>query len=200
MDRRDVPRRAMGPPSVRPRPGQGHRVRSLRPGLLPVHPDNPAAPPRVTARAALPGPPAHPADPAHPPDLSDGVPVTMHPGQDLHLALGRPLGELRVELAACTGRPELTHSALYVDDRRLDDHHVVGHPPLLAGAVLRTAPGPCPTPDLALAAPVHLAVLTGQGAGELLPLEVSVPVTAYGVRLRVRAGRRGGVRDRKSVV
>lgn len=122
------------------------------------------------------------------------MPVTMHPGQDVHLALARPLGELRAELAACTGRPELVHAPLYVDDRRLDDDHLVGHPPLLAGATLRTSPTPCPTPELALAAPVHLAVLTGPGAGDLLPLEVGPCVAAVGVRLRVRPGRRDGVR------
>ncbi|WP_217995616.1 FtsK/SpoIIIE domain-containing protein [Sanguibacter suarezii] len=121
----------------------------------------------------------------------------MHPGQHVHLAHARPLGELRAELAACTGRPELARSPLYVDDRRLDDHHVVGQPPLLAGATLRTSPGPCPTPELALAAPVHLAVLTGPGAGDLIPLDVGAPVTPPGVasvRVRVRPGRHGSIR------
>lgn len=123
--------------------------------------------------------------------------MTMHPGQHVHLAHARPLGELRAELAACTGRPELARSPLYVDDRRLDDHHVVGQPPLLAGATLRTSPGPCPTPELALAAPVHLAVLTGPGAGDLIPLDVGVAVTlpgVAGVRVRVRPGRHGSIR------
>ena len=129
--------------------------------------------------------------------------MTIHPDQHVHLAHARPLGELRAELAACTGRPELARSPLYVDDRRLDDHHVVGRPPLLAGATLRTSPGPCPTPERALAAPAHLAVLTGPGTGDLLPLEVSaapimLPITlpiavtcTDGVLLRVRSGRRG---------
>lgn len=162
-------------------------MRSLLPVPLPVSASPPAAGSVAGARSGTPTPfsPRPPADP------DAGIPVTMHPGQDIHLARARPLGELRAELAACTGRPELTHAPIYVDDRRLDDHHVVGHPPLLAGAVLRTTPSPCPTPERALAAPAHLAVLTGRRAGELLPLQAGEPVDAFGVRVRV--GRRGRV-------
>ncbi|MEP7792603.1 hypothetical protein [Sanguibacter sp. 25GB23B1] len=136
-----------------------------------------------------------PAPLLSPSDRPPGIPVTIHPGQDLHLRTGLPLGALRGAVAVATGRVELLDARLYVGDRALDEHHVVGHPPLVAGALLRTAPAaPDPTSS-ALEAPLHLAYLAGPRAGFLHPVvpgttSPSTGAVVPGVRVRVRAGRR----------
>lgn len=105
--------------------------------------------------------------PGSPPARASGIPVTIDPGQDVHLQRGRPLAELRDVLAACTGRPELRTAALHVDDVRLDDQHVVGQPPLVAGVTLRTIPVPGDGVAAALAADHHVAFLAGPLSGHL---------------------------------
>lgn len=141
-----------------------------------------------------------PAPPRAPSDRPPGVPVTIHPGQDVHLRTGQALGTLRSAIATATGRPELLDAPLHVGDRPLDDHHVVGQPPLVAGAVLRTAPARPDPAASALEAPLHLAYLAGPRTGLLHPV---VPGATWpsagavpGVRARVRTGRRDRLRVR----
>lgn len=131
---------------------------------------------------------------------ADGVSVTIAPAQDVTLRRGRPLAELRPELARCTGRPELAAAALFVGECRLDAHHVAGHPPLVSGAVVSTVSSPRDPAEHALAAAAHMAVLSGPGGGKLVALEYGIqqfPTLGAEVRLRRSrgaAGRAGAVR------
>lgn len=141
----------------------------------------------------------HVPAPLVPSDDSPGVPVTIRPGQDVHLRRGLPLGSLRSSVARVTGRHELARAQLYVGDHALDDHHVVGQPPLVAGALLRTTPA---APDLvssALESPLHLAHLAGPRTGFVHPVAAGAvwePIAGGlpGVRVQARTVRRSRLR------
>ncbi|MBI9114740.1 FtsK/SpoIIIE domain-containing protein [Sanguibacter suaedae] len=125
------------------------------------------------------------------PSTADGtVRVTVHPGQDVLVPRGLPLSDLRPALAACTGRAELLDSALHVTDRRLDEHHVVGHPPLVAGATLRTSPSRPSATERALEGSVHVAVLAGPGCGRLRRPDEPDLLDGTGLSVRLRSTRR----------
>ncbi|PFG32487.1 S-DNA-T family DNA segregation ATPase FtsK/SpoIIIE [Sanguibacter antarcticus] len=125
--------------------------------------------------------------------------MTIRPGQDVHLRRGLPLGSLRSSVARVTGRHELARAQLYVGDHALDDHHVVGQPPLVAGALLRTTPA---APDLvssALESPLHLAHLAGPRTGFVHPVAAGAvwePIAGGlpGVRVQARTVRRSRLR------
>jgi len=64
------------------------------------------------------------------------VRVTVHPGEDVLLPAGASLGACRAALADLLRRPELRHAPLTADGSPVADADVVGHRPLLPGAVL----------------------------------------------------------------
>jgi len=68
------------------------------------------------------------------------VRVTVHPGEDVLLPSGRPLGELRGQLAELLRRPEVGHGRLFVDEVELADESVVGERPLIEGATVWASP------------------------------------------------------------
>lgn len=101
--------------------------------------------------------------------------VTLHPATDVLLDAGTRLGDLRAGLADVACRPELLTAPLLVDGVPVDDDHRSGTRPLLPGATVSTArrrSGTAPRPRAldVLAAPWHVAVLTGADAGRLVPL------------------------------
>ncbi|MFC1444133.1 FHA domain-containing protein [Streptacidiphilus sp. N1-10] len=99
--------------------------------------------------------------------------------------VGTALGAVAVALAgAVAGRPgargtrSATHVHLYAGDQRLDERAVLGHPPLVDGAVLRLdEPDPDHVPDTRAGSPTELRVVGGPDAGGihlLLPGRVRV--------------------------
>lgn len=91
---------------------------------------------------------------------------------DLELTVGVPLGSLRTGIAAVTGCPDAAHAPLAVGSRVLDDAHLAGTFPLVAGA--RLSLGPVRSDDdgvlAAVRAPRRLAVREGPEAGLLWPV------------------------------
>ena len=130
-----------------------------------------------------------------------GVPITLHPGQDVHLQAGLSLGALRDAVAVVTGRDELREAQLHVGDRILDDDHVVGQPPLVAGALLRSTRGTPDPASHALGASLHLAHLAGPRAGFVCPVvpgpaRPSGPAVVWGVDVRAHVRHEERVRVR----
>ncbi|MBO3093968.1 FtsK/SpoIIIE domain-containing protein [Cellulomonas dongxiuzhuiae] len=124
------------------------------------------------------------------------LPSPVLPGRhlDVEVEAGLPAGDLRRRLAVLTGdtRWAAPRARLEVAGHVLDDDHPAGAPPLLPGAHLAPGPAPHHDVDAAVRAGSHLAVLTGPGAGRLLPLPDGGRLTLrpYGpVRVQVR--RRG---------
>ncbi|WP_199423612.1 FtsK/SpoIIIE domain-containing protein [Actinotalea solisilvae] len=91
--------------------------------------------------------------------------VTLAPGGDVELPDGVSLRRCRAALVRLTGAAELADAVLGVDGRALDDDHVTGVPPLVDGAVLAVGGGRPDPAALAAAAPWHVAVVAGPGAG-----------------------------------
>src|SRR5690606_3555462 len=91
---------------------------------------------------------------------------------DLELTVGVPLGSLRTGIAAVTGCPDAAHAPLAVGSRVLDDAHLAGTFPLVAGA--RLSLGPVRSDDdgvlAAVRAPRRPAVREGPEAGLLWPV------------------------------
>lgn len=130
--------------------------------------------------------------------------VTLHPGTDVLLEVGARLGDLRAGLADVACRPELLTAPLLVDGVPVDDDHRAGARPLLPGATVSTAAhrwgevprGPGSRVLDVLAAPWHVAVLTGPDAGRLVPVGVPAGtrrgvVAVDGLAVRWRRTRRG---------
>ncbi|MBD7919701.1 hypothetical protein H9657_15630 [Cellulomonas sp. Sa3CUA2] len=127
-------------------------------------------------------------------------PVLPRRHLDLEVEVGLPAGDLRRRLAVLTGdtRWAAPRARLEVAGHVLDDEHPAGAPPLLPGAHLGPGPAPHHDVDAAVAAGTHVAVLTGPGAGRLLPLvdgarrhlrlppQVGVEVRRRGTRTTVR--------------
>ncbi|MEU2200986.1 FtsK/SpoIIIE domain-containing protein [Isoptericola sp. NPDC019482] len=67
---------------------------------------------------------------------TDDVRVTVRPGEDVLLPAGLAFGACRAGLAELLRRPELRHASLCVGGIPVSDDDVVGHRPLLPGAVL----------------------------------------------------------------
>ena len=111
---------------------------------------------------------------------------TIEPGGDLEVAAGSVLGACRESFALLTGSVDLRHGMLTVDGHPLDDDHVAGAPPWVAGSTLRVGPGEPDPRTLAVTAPWHLAVVAGPDAGT-----VAVP-GRDGV---IRVGRRAADAD-----
>jgi S-DNA-T family DNA segregation ATPase FtsK/SpoIIIE len=112
-----------------------------------------------------------------PPVQAADVLVTAPPGTTLGAVAGALAG-------AVAGRPgsrgtrSATHVHLYAGDHRLDERAVLGHPPLVDGAVLRLdEPDPDHVPDNRAGSPAELRVVGGPDAGGihlLLPGRVRV--------------------------
>ncbi len=84
---------------------------------------------------------------------------------DLDVVPGVPLAEARALLAALTGEGRWRDVPLGVGGRLLDDDHPAGVAPWLPGAALEEGGGVPDPAALALAAPWHLAAITGPDAG-----------------------------------
>ncbi|ACZ31620.1 cell divisionFtsK/SpoIIIE [Xylanimonas cellulosilytica DSM 15894] len=138
--------------------------------------------------------------------------LTVHPGEDVLLPTGVPIGMLRDSLADLLRRPELRHAALWADGVQVAPGSVVGERPLLAGAVLRVgradgggargaraddggaqARRAVWSDDAALRSPWLVARTTGAESGELAGLEPGSPLVLPG-RVTVRVDARGTVR------
>ncbi|WP_043599021.1 FtsK/SpoIIIE domain-containing protein [Cellulomonas flavigena] len=102
---------------------------------------------------------------------------------DVDVAPGLPAGDLRRRLAVLTGDARWARpgARLTVSGQVLDDDHPAGAAPLLPGAHLAADPAPHADVEATARCDVHVAVLTGPGAGRLVPLadgaRVRVPVT-----------------------
>jgi S-DNA-T family DNA segregation ATPase FtsK/SpoIIIE len=141
--------------------------------------------------------------PGHAAGLPDetGVRLTVSPGEDVLARPGTTLGELRGPLAELLQRPELRHSALTADGAPVGDQAVVGQRPLLAGVLLSAAGasshGGAANDAAALRSPWLVARTTGPRAGELLPLDSSLPLGDGGASVEVELdARRRRVRVR----
>lgn len=118
--------------------------------------------------------------------------LTVHPDEDVDLADGARFGDVRPALVALLGRADLRDAPLFVGRVRVDDEALVGHFPLLPGALLTTQPAPDDVVALArraLQAPWHLRVVAGPGAGRIVPLGAARrPDPAVGRRSSTSAG------------
>jgi len=109
-------------------------------------------------------------------------------GTEVDVDAGTSVGTLRPHLARLTGDRRWAADPLAIDDRLVADSDTTGHPPLVAGAVLRLGRG---APDAALAAvraTHHVAVLSGPRTGELIAVGAA-PTTIGGRLVRTRRGR-----------
>ncbi|MBU4336692.1 MAG: hypothetical protein KJ548_08965 [Actinobacteria bacterium] len=84
---------------------------------------------------------------------------------DLSVEPGLTVGELRGRVALLTADPTWADGWIWVGETRLEDHQPAGTAPFVAGALLRTSPGPPDACEAAVRAGAHLAVLDGPGAG-----------------------------------
>ncbi|MBU4214567.1 MAG: hypothetical protein KJ792_07925 [Actinobacteria bacterium] len=89
---------------------------------------------------------------------------------DLWVEPGVVVGELRGRFALLTADPTWADGQIWVGEVPLDDHQPAGAAPFVAGAVLRTRPGPPDPAEAAVRAGRHLAVLDGPGAGTVIAL------------------------------
>ena len=94
--------------------------------------------------------------------------LTIAPFDDVDVAEGITVAQLRSHLAAATGRPELRSAPLTVDGSRLEPTQVCGHEPLLAGAIVHSGPSRPDAARAAVRAAWHLAVTDGPDAGHLV--------------------------------
>ncbi|MGW8565914.1 FtsK/SpoIIIE domain-containing protein [Isoptericola sp. NPDC055881] len=121
----------------------------------------------------------------------DGVRVTVHPGEDVLLPAGAPLGTCRADLAGLLRRPELRHTPLAADGVPVDDADVVGARPLLPGAVLtpHDAAATPSRPDRSAAVldgPWFVARADGAAAGATLTLSPGAPRSLHDARSTAR--------------
>lgn len=140
----------------------------------------------------------------------------LHP-TDVEADPGIALSAMRPALSRVSGYGGWVGAGvcLAVADVPLDDHHVVGQPPLVEGCVLRVGVGPRPPAEIAALAPWHVAVVAGPDCGSVLALPEGVVTTLRpggggpdvlavrdptlelvhvrrrGERVRLRVGRRG---------
>lgn len=86
---------------------------------------------------------------------------------DVEAAVGVALSALRPALARVSGYAGWSSAGVRasVADAVLDDHHVVGQPPLVEGCVLRAEPGGRPDAEAALGADWYVAVVAGPDCG-----------------------------------
>ena len=117
----------------------------------------------------------------HPdPSRGDGLVPT-----DVEVEVGTALSALRPALARVTGYAGWASAGVRaaVADVVLDEHHVVGQPPLVEGCVLRAGPGSRTDAELAVRADWHVAVVAGPDCGGLaaVPAGRTVTVHASGV-------------------
>ena len=117
-------------------------------------------------------------------------------GTEVDVDAGTSVGALRPHLARLTGDRRWAADPLAVDDRLVADTDTAGHPPLVAGAVLRLGRGEPDTALVAVRATHHVAVLSGPRTGELIAVGAA-PSTVGGHLVRIRrdrvvVGRRGG--------
>ncbi len=127
------------------------------------------------------------------------VRVTVHPGEDVLLPVGRTVASLRDELADLLRRPEARHEVLLVDDVAVADSSVVGERPLIDGATVRLGGGgrrlSATGDEAALRSPWVVSRISGDGSGELFGLAPRSPLMlSDGVEARV--GSRGTVQVR----
>lgn len=134
---------------------------------------------------------------------------------DVEADVGVAVSDLRPALARVSGYAGWASAGVRaaVGDAVLDEHHVVGQPPLLDGCVLRAGPGSRPVAELAVRSDWHVAVVAGPDSGGIAPvlaegpLRVGPPeraavdlpvhdaalpdvqVRQHGDRVRVRVGR-----------
>lgn len=96
---------------------------------------------------------------------------------DVEADAGTALTALRPALARVSGYAGWASAGVRasVADAVLDDHHVVGQPPLVEGCVLRAEPGGRRDAEVAVAADWHVAVVAGPDSGGL----AAVPATGY---------------------
>lgn len=96
---------------------------------------------------------------------------------DVEADAGTALTALRPALARVSGYAGWASAGVRasVADAVLDDHHVVGQPPLVEGCVLRAEPGGRRDAEVAVAADWHVAVVAGPDSGGL----AAVPTTGY---------------------
>ncbi|MBO3083815.1 FtsK/SpoIIIE domain-containing protein [Cellulomonas fengjieae] len=101
------------------------------------------------------------------PDPSRGP--GLHP-TDVEADVGIALSALRPALARASGYAGWASAGIRpaVGDVALDEHHVVGQPPLVHGCVLRTGTGAPSEAVLAVRSPWHVAVVAGPDSGGVL--------------------------------
>ncbi|GEK21683.1 FtsK/SpoIIIE domain-containing protein [Cellulomonas xylanilytica] len=88
---------------------------------------------------------------------------------DVEAEPGLPLSALRPALARVSGYAGWASTGVRaaVGDALLDEHHVVGHPPLVDGCLLRTGRGSGTGTELAVRSDWHVAVVAGPDGGGL---------------------------------
>ncbi|KQY24569.1 hypothetical protein ASD16_03315 [Cellulomonas sp. Root485] len=88
---------------------------------------------------------------------------------DVEADVGTALSVLRPGLARVSGYAGWASAGVRaaVADAVLDEHHVVGQPPLVEGCVLRVGPGSRTGSELAVRADWHVAVVAGPDSGGL---------------------------------
>ena len=116
--------------------------------------------------------------------------LTIAPFDDVEVAEGITVGQLRSHLAAATGRPELRSAPLTVDGSRLDPTQVCGHEPLLAGAIVHVGPSRPDAARAAVRAVWHVAVIDGPDAGHLVGPGPGESLVLHGTAPLARRGSR----------
>jgi len=116
--------------------------------------------------------------------------LTIAPFDDVEVAEGITVGQLRSHLAAATGRPELRSAPLTVDGSRLDPTQVCGHEPLLAGAIVHVGPSRPDAARAAVRAAWHVAVSDGPDAGHLVGPGPDGSLALHGTAPLARRGSR----------
>ena len=117
----------------------------------------------------------------HPATQTVDVLVTAPAGTTLGAVAGALAGAVGSRTATRGGRTA-THVHLFVGDQRLDERTVLGHPPLVDGALLRLdEPDPDHVSDPAAESPAELRVVGGPDAGGIHLLQAGL----------VRVGRSG---------
>lgn len=98
---------------------------------------------------------------------------------DVEADVGTALSALRPALARVSGYAGWASAGVRaaVGDAVLDEHHVVGQPPLVAGCLLRTGQGSPVDAELAVRADWHVAVVAGPDSGGLAPVRADERLT-----------------------
>ncbi len=118
---------------------------------------------------------------------------TVDPDEDVDLASGLRFADVRAPLAQALGREDLARRTLFVGSKPLDDDALSGHPPLLSGVVVTTAPQPDHILDRAhqaKGAPWQLRVTNGVDAGWVLGLHPGKSIVVTGAAHNTPPGRR----------